>query len=48
MKLIQYEINQFFKIEKNEHLDLRFSDLLKDYVRFLGEGFTFNRKKTDL
>ncbi|MBG07896.1 MAG: hypothetical protein CME68_04010 [Halobacteriovoraceae bacterium] len=47
MKLIQYEINQFFKIEKNEHLDLRFSDLLKDYVRFLGEGFTFNSKKTD-
>ena len=47
MNLINYEIFQFFKMEKNEHLDLRFSDLLKDYVRFLGEGFTLNNKKND-
>ena len=47
MKLINLEISDFFKKEKNDHLDIRFGDLLKDYVRFLGEGFSFHNKNSD-
>ena len=47
MKLINFEIYHFFNKVKNDHLDIRFGDLLKDYVRFLWEGFNLNNHKKD-